>query len=68
MLSNSQIRNIIGAEIKNCTDDELSSIREFLTALASIEYETYCLNRDKINAANSIQRQDISPQTKEEAA
>jgi hypothetical protein len=63
MISNLQLKNLQGAEIKNCTEDELNSIRELLTALASIEYETYCQNRDKINAATSDNRLDISPRT-----
>jgi len=63
MISNLQLKNLLGAETKNCTEDELNSIRELLTALASIEYETYCQNRDKINAATSDNRLDISPRT-----
>jgi hypothetical protein len=60
MISNQQLKNMMGAEIKNCTEDELSSIRELLTALASIEYEIYCQNKNKNNAASSNKRLDIS--------
>jgi hypothetical protein len=60
MITNLQLRNLLGAEVKNCTDNELSQIRELLTSMASIEYEVYCQNRDKINAAKSDNRQDIS--------
>ena len=62
MISNSQLRNIIGSEIKNCTEKELNQIRELLTSLATIEYKTYCQNRDKKNAAKSDNRLDISSQ------
>jgi len=61
MITNLQLRNLLGAEVKNCNDKELSQIRELLTSMASIEYEVYCQNRDKINAAISNNRQDISP-------
>ena len=61
MITNLQLRNLLGAEVRNCTDNELSQIRELLTSMASIEYEVYCQNRDKINAATSNNRQDISP-------
>jgi hypothetical protein len=61
MITNLQLRNLLGAEAKNCTDNELSQIREILTSMASIECEVYCQNRDKINAATSDNRQDISP-------
>jgi len=56
MISNLQLKNLLGAETKNCTEDELSSIREILTSLASIEYKTYCNN----NAATFINQLDIS--------
>lgn len=61
MITNLQLRNLLGAEVKNCTDNELNQIRELLTSLATIEFEVYCQNRDKINAATSNNRQDISP-------
>lgn len=61
MITNLQLRNLLGAEVKNCTDNELSQIRELFTSMASIEYEVYCQNRDKINAAKSDNRLDISP-------
>jgi hypothetical protein len=61
MITNLQLRNLLGAEVKNCTDNELSQIRELLTSMASIEYEVYCQNRDNINAAKSDNRLDISP-------
>lgn len=60
MISNQQLKNMMGAEIKNCTEDELSSIRELLTALASIEYEMYCQNKNMNNAASLRKRLDIS--------
>lgn len=60
MISNQQLKNMMGAEIKNCTEDELSSIRELLTALASIEYEIYCQNKNMNNAASLRKRLDIS--------
>jgi hypothetical protein len=62
MISNLQLRNIIGSEVKNCTEKELNQIRELLTSLATIEYKTYCQNRDKINAAKSNNWLDISSQ------
>ena len=62
MISNLQLRNIIGSEIKNCTENELNQIRDFLSSLASIEYDMYCQNRDKINAAKSNNWLDISSQ------
>lgn len=68
MISNQQLKNLMGAELKNCTEDELSSIRELLTVLASIEYDNYCQNRDKINAATSNNRLDISPRTLQKLA
>ena len=60
MISNQQLKNLLGAEIKNCSEDELSSIREILTALASIEYEIYCQNKSKNNAASLRKQLDIS--------
>jgi hypothetical protein len=60
MLSNNQIRNIIGSQVKNCSEAELSNIREFLTALASIEYASYCDKREQIDAAKTIILHDIS--------
>ncbi|MBM3417966.1 MAG: hypothetical protein FJY17_03465 [Bacteroidetes bacterium] len=60
MISNQQLKNLMGAELKNCTEDELSSIRELLTALASIEHEIYCQNKNKNNAVSSNKRLDIS--------
>ncbi len=60
MLSNNQIRNIIGSQVKNCSEAELSNIREFLTALASIEYASYCDKREQIDAAKKIIMHDIS--------
>lgn len=60
MISNLQLMNLLGSEVKNCTEDELSSIRELLTALASIEYEMYCQNKNMNNAASLRKRLDIS--------
>ena len=60
MISNQQLKNLMGAELKNCTEDELSAMRELLTVLASIEYEIYCQNKNKNNAASSNKRLDIS--------
>ncbi len=60
MISNQQLKNLMGVELKNCTEDELSSIREILTSLASIEYKTYCQNKDNNNAATFINQLDIS--------
>jgi hypothetical protein len=60
MISNLQLKNIIGSEIKNCTENELNQIRDFLSSLASIEYDMYCQKKDKINAAKSDNRLDIS--------
>lgn len=60
MISNLQLMNLLGSEVKNCTEDELSSIRELLTALASIEYEMYCQNKNMNNAASFRKRLDIS--------
>ena len=62
MISNLQLRNIIGSEVKKCTENELNQIRDFLSSLASIEYDMYCQNRDKKNAAKSDNRLDISSQ------
>ena len=62
MISNLQLRNIIGSEVKNCTENELNQIRDFLSSLASIEYDMYCQKKDKINAAKSDNRLDISSQ------
>lgn len=61
MITNLQLRNILGAEVKNCTDNEISQIKELLKTMATIEYELYCKNKDKINAATLNNRQDISP-------
>jgi hypothetical protein len=47
MITNLQLRNLLGAEAKNCTDNELSQIRKILTSLASIECEVYCQNCDE---------------------
>jgi hypothetical protein len=60
MLSNNQIRTIIGSQINNCTEPELSNIREFLTALASIEYSSYCEKREQKDAAKTTNLRDIS--------
>lgn len=60
MLSNNQIRNILGSQVKNCTEKEINNIREFLTALASIEYDYYCDKRNKKDAAKSNNPLDIS--------
>jgi hypothetical protein len=68
MITNLQLRNILGTEVKNCTENELSQIRELLTSMASIEYEVYCQNKDKINAATSNNRQDISPRNFKKSA
>ena len=68
MITNLQIRNIIGSEIKNCTDKELNLIRELLTTLATIEYEVYCQKKVVINAAETNKLRDISPQKMEVAA
>lgn len=68
MITNLQIRNIIGSEIKNCTDKELNLIRELLTNLATIEYEVYCQKKVVINAAETNKLRDISPQKMEVAA
>ena len=60
MLSNNQIRNFLGSQVKICTEKDINDIREFLTALASIEYESYCENRNKKDAAKSNNLLDIS--------
>ena len=60
MLSNNQIRTIIGSQVKNCSEKELGDIREFLTALASIEYASYCEKREQIDAAKTNILHDIS--------
>jgi hypothetical protein len=68
MITNLQIRNIIGSEIKNCTDSELNVIRELLTTLATIEYEGYCKKKVDINAAETNKLRYISQQKREVAA
>jgi len=68
MISNLQLKIIVGASVSHCTDEELNQIRELLTCLATIEFEVYRENRDKFHAGANAKLLDISHQELEVAA
>lgn len=68
MISNLQLRALLGSVGNNCAENELNQIRELLITLASIEYQVYSYNKDKVNAAIIKEPHDISSQKMEAAA
>lgn len=60
MITELQLRNLLGIESKGMSDKEINSIREFLITMAKIEYNTYVQNKPKDNAVLLKMSPDIS--------
>ena len=60
MITELQLRNLLGLESKEMSDKDINSIREILITMAKIEYENYVQNKSKDNAVLLKMSPDIS--------
>lgn len=60
MITELQLRNLLGLESKEMSDKDINSIREILITMAKIEYENYVQNKPKDNAVLLKMSPDIS--------
>jgi hypothetical protein len=60
MKSNTKLKNLIGSEVKNSSDNGLSQVKELMIELARLKYVVNGVKSDKINADKSNNLLDIS--------